>query len=635
MKLKDKKIFLATLAAIVLPSFPCVKVLAASDAEILMIDEEYKMTKSFARDWQNDSGKIIFYDSKDSDIFGKQIAINGGNFSKIFGGSTFSGNIFNNELWINGGKIRNGIYGGLTSTGSVVGNKIFIQGGEISGNIIAGKVKNPDSTSIVSDNAINIYGSPDLQNANLFGGFLGSSSSDAGNILNISTSGITIGRISSDSFEKIYFNVPDTVQSGATILNILNGNIDVDKISFAIDGNSNLDTGDKINLVINNLSANADTELSADVGDENSESVVLDSMQTYFTKGATLDYELSLDKNDDGSITAVIGNFIGQTSNPISQSGDADFIKSIIPELDPFTEIMTDAELYKEDFSSDGKIFSAENFLELKEYKFFFNSGNKNAKTKSGGGYLKTSHGNFDLGFARSFKSNFGKIFVAPVFESASGNYSVALSNNMLGFGKIKYSAGGIIARMMKEKGLYFEGSFRAGRTENSFASNDFIISGLPSRVAYSMDAPILTGHLRIGDAIKFDKNNILDLYGIYFATRQSGKSATLSTGDKVNFNSSFAQTFRFGCRFTTRTNKVSKIYSGLAWQYEKNSDSIAAAANYLQRSDGATGSSGMFEFGWQIKPNKFTTWTLDLNASGWVGRQQGFNVFAKAQKNF
>ena len=85
----------------------------------------------------------------------------------------------------------------------------------------------------------------------------------------------------------------------------------------------------------------------------------------------------------------------------------------------------------------------------------------------------------------------------------------------------------------------------------------------------------------------------------------------------------------------TTRLNKVSKIYSGLAYQYEKNSDSIATAINYFKQSEGATGSSGMVEFGWQIKPNRFTSWTLDLNATGWVGRQQGFNIFAKAEKSF
>ena len=639
MKFSDRKVFIVTLAAVILPNFPCVKVAAATDAEIFVIDEDYKITKSSAQNWLNGSGEIIFYggggENFSADISKRQIAINSGTFSTIFAGFTSVGNIFDNELWINGGKIENGIYGGVTSSGSVIGNKIYIQGGEISGDVVAGKVKKPLETSEVKNNVISIYGTPNLENANFGGGFLGSISTETGNILNINTAGLTIGRINSDSFEKIYFNLPESVKNGETILNIASGDIDVNKISFAIDGNSKLNTGDKINLVINNLSESTDLESSADLDGADFSSPVVTSTQTYFTKGATLDYELNLNQNADGSITATVGNFIGQTSNPIPQSDDTDFIKAIIPELDPFTEMMVDAELYKTDFSGGDKIFSAEDFLHLNDYKFFFNSASKTVSVRSRGGSLKTSRGNYSLGFARSFKSDLGKIYVAPVFESASGNYTATLSNNMFGNGKIKYSAGGIVARLMQENGFYFEGSFRAGRTENNFASNDFIISGYPSRVTYTLEAPIFTGHLRLGNAIKIDANNIFDLYGIYFATRQNGKSAILSTGDKVNFNSAFAQTFRLGYRLTTRLNKVSKIYSGFAYQYEKNSDSIATATNYLKQSDGATGSSGMIEFGWQIKPNKFTAWTLDLNAAGWFGRQQGFNIFAKAQKQF
>ena len=129
MKLTDRKIFLATLAAFVLPSFPCAKVLAADDADILVIDEDYKITKSYARDWLDSSGDIIFYggggENFRADISGKQIAINGGVFTKIFGGYTSEGNVYNNELWINGGKFQEGIFGGITSSGSIVGNKIF------------------------------------------------------------------------------------------------------------------------------------------------------------------------------------------------------------------------------------------------------------------------------------------------------------------------------------------------------------------------------------------------------------------------------------------------------------------------------------------------------------------------------
>ena len=636
MKFTDKKIFFTALSAIFLSNFSCGKIFAAED--IFVIDENYKLTKTFSTDWQSPEGKIIFFggggENFSENIFNRQIAIHGGNFEKVFGGFSSRGNVLNNNIHIYGGNFKD-VFGGVSDTGSVVGNNIHIHGGIFKGGIVGGMVKNPQKFSEVSNNVINIYGMPDLQDATLTGGIFGDESKSSGNFLNINTVGLTVGKINSDSFEKIIFNLPSTVKNGETILSVAGGNISADKISFAIDGNSELQTGDKINLVINDLKTSEDLESSSDIDSNFTKTESTTSAKTFMTRGATLDYEVNLNQNSDGSITATVGDLIGPTSNPLPQSGDTDFIKAIIPELDPFTEMMTDAELYKENFAGGEKIFSAEKFLGLDDYKFFFNSGNKSVTTKSSGGNVKSSRGSYSLGFARSFNTEFGKIYVAPVFESAAGTYTATLSNNMFGSGNIKYAAGGIIARVIRENGFYCEGSFRTGRTENNFASNDFLIGGLPTHVTYSMEAPIFTGHLRIGDAIKIDKDNIFDFYGIYFATHQKGKNAVLSTGENVNFSSATAQTFRFGCRLTTRTSKISKIYTGLAWQYEKNSDSIATATNYSKTAEGATGSSGMIELGWKIKSSKLSTWNLDLKAVNYFGRQKGFNIAMTAEKNF
>ena len=91
MKFKDRKIFLATLATLILPNFPCVKVVHAADADIIVIDEDYKIAKSAALDWLNNSGEIIFYggggENFSADISRKQIAINGGTLN-ITAGNT-------------------------------------------------------------------------------------------------------------------------------------------------------------------------------------------------------------------------------------------------------------------------------------------------------------------------------------------------------------------------------------------------------------------------------------------------------------------------------------------------------------------------------------------------------------------
>ena len=107
-----------------------------------------------------------------------------------------------------------------------------------------------------------------------------------------------------------------------------------------------------------------------------------------------------------------------------------------------------------------------------------------------------------------------------------------------------------------------------------------------------------------------------------------------LSSGEHVDFSSVHAQKIRIGYRFTTRTSAVSRVYTGLAYQYESTSGATATALDYNKHSDGSKGSSGMLELGWQIKPNTNNPWLLDINATGWIGYNRGFNAMMRMQRS-
>ena len=63
--------------------------------------------------------------------------------------------------------------------------------------------------------------------------------------------------------------------------------------------------------------------------------------------------------------------------------------------------------------------------------------------------------------------------------------------------------------------------------------------------------------------------------------------------------------------------------------------DSVATYKGYSTPSAGKSGSSGMFEFGWQIKPIKNNPWMVDINTTGWIGHQKGITAMAKIKKSF
>lgn len=587
------------------------------------------------------SGGLAYFSyngTRAGNVFENSVIVNGGTINFVSGGEVaysypvdgstpdFSqfqgGRVYNNYVRINGGNITGGINGGAALTGDVTDNTIDIYGGTISGDVIAGEIREPTSSSAVTGNAINIFGNPDLSGANLFGGMLGSSYSPDGNTLNINTAGITVNNINFDSFSAINFMIPDSVQSGGNILTINNGTsgVDLGKIGIGISGNSPLDTNDTINLIVNGSS-----------------SYTGGSQNAVVSKGATLLYDANLISTVDG-VTATLGG-VRTSDNPTEEANSGDFpeLQTNIP--DPFSDIVADIALDTgtgepsgdEPVNPDLPVYIPSGF------NAFLNTGGGRIKTKMGGGSrVTTKSTNYDLGFTRMLgNQESGRTYIAPVIEYVRSSYDNSFANGMSGSGTAKYTAGGFIARQSNRNGMYYEGSLRGGRMRNEFSSSDFIFNGQKINVGYNMSAPVFTGHVRIGNINRMNRNNILDVYGIYSYARQNGMGTDLSTGDHVDFSSINSSTIRLGYRMTTKVSKISKIYTGLAYQYDTSSSSTVTSQRYPKTSDGASGSSAILELGWQIKPLRDNPWALDIKAVGWAGFHQGFNVLANIQKSF
>lgn len=76
------------------------------------------------------------------------------------------------------------------------------------------------------------------------------------------------------------------------------------------------------------------------------------------------------------------------------------------------------------------------------------------------------------------------------------------------------------------------------------------------------------------------------------------------------------------GGRYTHKVNEESRLYAGLAWQYEFGGKAEAIVNSENAPAPTLKGHSGMLELGWQAELGKRLA--LDLNVSGWTGKQQG-----------
>ena len=620
------------------------------------------------------SGGVVVYYGKEaavqrflSEVSGNYVEINGGTIGYVSGGEIayaqvtgnglsddffegFTGNANGNKVVIKDGKIGSITSGGITSggitgggalRGSANGNVIEISGGEVSGNVIGGLVRGGTASEgfTASGNTISIWNSANLANANLIGGQVDGSPYYAGNTLYVYGAGNVVNRV--DGFDKITFGVFDENRNNETFSIRVNGSTNIgntlfDAVDVYADPNSGVTTNDKLNLL--QSSGGINFSGSADAAD---------TPTKIMHKGIDAAYELNNLQVNGSEISAEVGQKIFPV-NVIPPPG-------IVPQIYP-REIDTGFG----DDNDNGESDSADDVKEVQEqhgFEIFFNTGGYKIKTDTGHGtWVRSSAGNYDLGFARSLETKSGKLYFAPVIEHGNGKFDAYLGKGqyyhqpVYGSGNSKYTAGGIIARKVNKNGFYFEASARGGKTESNFRSNDYVLSGnktatgeyVPNEighVSYNVDAPVFIGHVRLGQAKRLNQNNLLDIYGVCFYTRQWGSDTDVHIANRddehLDFSAVNSMRFRLGYRLTTRTSRISRIYTGLAYQYEHTGSTFTVSNNGGMHGDGNKGSSGMIELGWQIKPSKTNPWLLDFNAQGWCGHQRGGSLMAKMQKSF
>lgn len=550
----------------------------------------------------------------------------------------YNGTANYNKVNVHGGTINGQVAGGYVGSGKANYNEVNLYGGKIVGDVYGGWAPGGEAIG----NEINIFGNDadglDLTQANLYAG---EGSTVSGNKLNFYNSGITMRALNGEGFQYINFYMPDDYKKD-TILTLTGGQVtdlgDLSTVGFGFSPNSNIRSGDVINLIHNTgntISLNDDVSV-ANFGADG-------TYHTKMSRGVSFDYDFDLAMSSDGhTLTGIVGSHGGLKEDDVAQIPISNPVPVFMISENPVINALHDmgGPDFDEDIEGD-RAESPENVREVHGFEIFAHSGYGHLKTKTGkNSFVRTNNGNYDLGFARSLDMKEGTFVWAPIIEHSAGHYDAVLSDGRKGYGSAKYAAGGLIFRQINNSGFYFEGSARFGRSENDFISDHFKdAKGNFVRATYHTSAPIFAGHVRIGKALRLNKNNLLDVYGIYAYARQGGMNTELSTGDPYEFSSVSSSRVRVGYRLTTRTSKISRIYTGLAYQYESNSDAEAktwdAEGAAWSLNAGSKGSSGMLELGWQIKPNKSNPWLLDINATGWVGHQKGATAMAKIQKSF
>ena len=268
------------------------------------------------------------------------------------------------------------------------------------------------------------------------------------------------------------------------------------------------------------------------------------------------------------------------------------------------------------------------------------NGGSSRYKT---GSHVDVDGFNMVVGLATGFDLlNQHPVTIGAFFEYGRGTYntynSFATYASVHGDGDTHYTGGGILGRIEfagtglgwvkklnadQADGLYAEASFRAGRIDSDFDTND-ILGGRGESSSYDSGANYYGLHGGVGYVLNFDERNSVDIYGRYLWTRID--SETVNVGcDRLRFDDADSSRIRVGARYTTVYNDQLKPYIGVAYEHEFDGEVAARAYGLKLNKPSLEGDTGIFEAGVTLKPiSTIDALSVDVTGQGFVGQRQG-----------
>ncbi len=589
-----------------------------------------------------------------SSASGNKVTMNGGQVdNNVYGGYTTGADAKadNNTVTVNEGTVGNSIYGGYSEQGSVSGNTVNVNGkAALTGGwakVIGGFSAMKDAA--VTDNTVNLIDVDGMSLGNLQGGAVeyvdasGATQYDgAGNVSNNTVNFVASKNISThyfSGFSTANFYLSKDIANGDTVLTVSDGDVNLDGMNVGVAapyGLDKLQEKDSVNLI-----KTSENKLS---GTPTKSEAPTDTTKVSFLTPANLmtdkKYDFSLSTTSD-ALVATLDSIGGTEANNVSgdRSNDAEVVKNsqrvkslVETQAAAVTVLNSGTDLLTGSGFTQAKV--AAGAAEGGKFAPFAAMGGSNLRAESGS-HVDTKGYGIDVGFAREIKKGSKTYLLAPVVEYGRGNYDSYQDNGIKASGKSSFWGIGMMARQTNDKGVYYEGSFRAGRISSDY-------SGQLSAVTYAdydSDSNYWAGHLGWGRVSQLAGNNSLDTYVKYFYNHQDGETVDVKINggaltDQIAFDAVESQRLRLGVRFTHAVNDSNSLYAGLAYQLETKGEARATYRGNETAAPSVKGSSGMLELGWQVKPGKNPV-SLDLGVTGWAGKQRGVSGKLGFKYNF
>lgn len=539
-----------------------------------------------------------------------EVVLTGGTAHEVYGGDAVTGDAVRNNVTITGGTVTGNICGGHSLGGAANDNTIDIGAVHIQNGAANKAVVGGYASAVTDHNTIRLRGT-ELDGI-VLGGAIADSKAPLGmranpdgkdNTLAIHAEGTKITDFA--GVQRLHFYVPETYTAeDRTPMLTLTANADKDirglSVGVGIAGDhSPLTKGDAVRLlkVADGKTLAADTVMKNDITG---------------VQGVSMRYRLHLEKRGDNELVAVVG---ARSLNPQT--------KSLVETRAASAALLGGGADLLADSGMSAAAGAAGAGARDGAFALWAAQGGSALRLNSGS-HVDAKGWSINLGFARKKALAHSTLTYGPLVEYGRSSYDSYLDDGTHGDGAASYIGAGIMAKSQHESGPYVEGSLRVGRTKSDYRGN---IAG--TNAGYDMSSTYYAAHVGIGQEKKA-AGGTLDTYVKYFYTYQSGASVHLSTGAVYDFAAVNSHRLRVGARWT-KESRTGAFYTGLAYEYEFDSDARASYAGESTPTPTLRGSTGLFEPGCRFaRPDSSVSYGLNL--TGMMGKRRGITGGVQVQ---
>jgi len=528
---------------------------------------------------------------------GNNLTINGGIVTaNIHGAYSEKGDVVNNNVIINS-EVNADVYGGYVGVGSgnATGNSVTINNGTVGGGNIFGGYVNHSISGSATFNTVTIYSSGySYHDSVIYGGFVGTSTTApaigadvrTGNTFNVMGTNVAVKGI--QNFENYNFYLPDNVSDNSTMLYVTAGDgfgkpVDItdSKISISVSGKVTLNENDIIYLI--------DTYGNGiDAASINTETTALFGISKFY------DFDLDV---LSGRLYAI---YTGSRVNPQTKILSEGVAAGAILAGQGADNI-------------NGGLLSGLQEGKVEMFGSFFGGSSK----YDTGSSVEMSVFGAAAGIGKKFETISAGIFV----EYANGSFDTEY-NSLKGDGQASAIGGGILAKKDINENIYVEGLIRAGQVSNDYKSK--IADGMGVLVDTDFDYSAMYFGISLGAGRIFQVNEKVnvDAFAKYALTNTGGGKATLSNGDKYEFDSILSNKIKAGAKGEYKMSETIKPYLSLSYDYELSGDVNAKIDGYEIEAPSLNG--GTFSGGLGVNAKVAEKLTLDLSAQIYSGVRDG-----------